>query len=116
MTRSDLMDALAVRLASLNLTPEDTEQAVRLLLDEHVTKFDRRPPHRNPGFWQLFHPPTTTAPRPKPTPGYPSDGTHQMVPHFKPGKILRAAVDVCATIRTTAQLPATMAAMIEATA
>lgn len=97
MTRSDLMDALAVRLASLNLTPEDTEQAVRLLLDSmsHSLTEGRRIEIRGFGSFSIHQRPPRQGRNPR-------LGTRvtvptKWVPHFKPGKILRAAVDVCAT-------------------
>lgn len=94
MTRSDLMDALAAHLAHLQLNPDDAEQAVRLLLD-HLTQSlteGRRVEIRGFGSFSVHQ----RAPRRGRNPRL---GTQvavpaKWVPHFKPGKILRAMVDV----------------------
>lgn len=97
MTRSDLMAALAVRLASLNLAPEDTEQAVRLLLDSMSQSLTegRRIEIRGFGSFSIHQRPPRQGRNPRL--GTQVTVPTKWVPHFKPGKILRAAVDVCAT-------------------
>ena len=93
MTRSDLMAALALRLAHLQLDPDDTEQAVRLLLDQLAQSLTegRRIEIRGFGSFSVHR-------RPQRQGRNPRLGTQvavpaKWVPHFKPGKILRAVVD-----------------------
>ena len=104
MTRSDLVDELAARFGQL--THRDTEFAVKTILDAMCDalvrghrieirgfgsfSINRRPPRmgRNPRSGEQVHIP------------------EKRVPHFKPGKALREAVDAL----PPAQLPTAAAA------
>ena len=91
MTRSDLVEELAVRFSQL--THRDPEFAVKTLLDAMGEALGRG--HRNGlrGFGSLSikrRPPTMGR---KPRSGRSVGLPENRVPHFKPGKGLREAVD-----------------------
>ena len=91
MTRSDLVDALAERFSQL--AHRDAEQAVRTMLDamgEAMVK-GHRIEIRGFGSFTVNHRPARIGRNPRS--GERVDIPEKRVPHFKPGKGLREAVD-----------------------
>src|ERR1041384_3006705 len=91
MTRSDLVEELAARFSQL--THRDAEYAVKAILDamgEALVKGHRIEIRGFGSFW-------TTRPPPRlgrnPRSGESVQIPEKRVPHFKPGKALREAVD-----------------------
>ena len=97
MTRSDLVAALAERFTQL--THRDSEFAVRTMLDAMSDALARghRIEIRGFGSFSISRRPPRTGRNPRS--GEPVLIPEKLVPHFKPGKALREAVD--------ANLPAT---------
>jgi predicted RNA-binding protein with RPS1 domain/nucleoid DNA-binding protein len=91
MTRSDLVEELAARFSQL--THRDAEFAVKAILDAMNDALVRRAPHRDPRLWQLFDQPPPAAHGRNPRSGESVAIPEKRVPHFKPGKALREAVD-----------------------
>ena len=91
MTRSDLVDALAERFSQL--AHRDAEQAVRTMFDamgEALVK-GHRIEIRGFGSFTVNHRPARVGRNPRS--GERVDIPEKRVPHFKPGKGLREAVD-----------------------
>lgn len=93
MTKSELVDRLAARVASLNIQHRDVELSVKLVLDEisRALAADNRVEIRGFGSFALNHRPARVGRNPKT--GETVDIPAKRVPHFKPGKALREAVD-----------------------
>lgn len=91
MTRSDLVDALAARFAHLN--QRDAEYAVKTLLDAigQALVQGHRIEVRGFGSFSLNHRPPRMGRNPRS--GAAVAIPAKRVPHFKPGKALREAVD-----------------------
>ena len=85
MTRSDLVDELAARFSQL--THRDAEMAVKTVLDSMADALARghRIEVRGFGSFTVNHRPART--------GESVEIPEKRVPHFKPGKALREAVD-----------------------
>ncbi len=91
MTRSDLVAALAERFTQL--THRDSEFAVRTMLDAMSDALARghRIEIRGFGSFSISRRPPRTGRNPRS--GEPVLIPEKLVPHFKPGKALREAVD-----------------------
>lgn len=94
MTKSELIDRLAVRQA--HLMHKDIELAVRLMLDEVSNSLAKRDRVEIRGFgsFSLHHRPSRVGRNPKT--GEPVHIPAKFVPHFKPGKELRERVNLTA--------------------
>lgn len=93
MTKSELIDRLAARVAQINIQHRDVELAVRLVLDEisHALARRERVEIRGFGSFSLHHRPARTGRNPKTGDAVRIPAKH--VPHFKPGKELRERVN-----------------------
>lgn len=91
MTRSDLVQALAERFGQL--TQRDAEMAVKTILDAMTDALARGHRIELRGFGSFSV--SRRAPRlgRNPRSGEPVTVPEKRVPHFKPGKALREAVD-----------------------
>ena len=91
MTRSDLVDELAARFSQL--THRDAEMAVKTVLDSMADALARghRIEVRGFGSFTVNHRPARTGRNPRT--GESVEIPERRVPHFKPGKALREAVD-----------------------
>ena len=91
MTRSDLVDELAARFSQL--THRDAEMAVKTVLDSMADALARghRIEVRGFGSFTVNHRPARTGRNPRT--GESVEIPEKRVPHFKPGKALREAVD-----------------------
>jgi integration host factor subunit beta len=90
MTRSDLVEQLAERFGQL--TQRDADSAVKAIL-EAMGDAGARPSHRNPRLRQLLgHAPPAAHGR-NPRTGQSVPIPERRVPHFKPGKALRQAIE-----------------------
>lgn len=91
MTRSDLVEELAARFAQL--THRDAEQAVKTILDAMGDAMVRghRIEIRGFGSFTVNHRPPRMGRNPRS--GESVQVPEKRVPHFKPGKALREAVD-----------------------
>ncbi len=95
MTRSDLVEALALRFP--HLTVRDAEQAVKTILDamgDAMVKGHRIEIRGFGSFSVTRRPPRVGR---NPRTGESVVIPEKKVPHFKPGKALREAVDAAAT-------------------
>lgn len=101
MTRSDLVEELANRFSQL--THRDTESAVRAILDAMNDAMVRghRIEIRGFGSFSINHRPPRIGRNPRS--GESVEIPEKRVPHFKPGKALREAVD-----QRTAELQSAM--------
>jgi integration host factor subunit beta len=97
MTRSDLVEELAARFSQL--THRDAEFAVKAILDAMSDALVRGHRIEIRGFRQLLDQPPPAAHGRNPRSGESVAIPEKRVPHFKPGKALREAVD-----RRTAEL------------
>ena len=91
MTRSDLVEALAARFS--HLTQRDAEYAVKILLDAigQAMVQGHRIEVRGFGSFSVSHRPPRMGRNPRSGESVAIPATR--VPHFKPGKALREAVD-----------------------
>jgi len=91
MTRSDLVELLAARFSQL--TPRDAGLAVTTILEAMNNAMVRghRIEVRGFGSFSVMHRASRVGRNPRS--GEPVDIPHKRVPHFKPGKALRSAVD-----------------------
>ena len=91
MTRSDLVNLLAERFPQLTL--KDTEFAVKTMLDAMTDALERghRIEIRGFGSFSISHRPSRVGRNPRS--GAQVVIPEKRVPHFKPGKALREAVD-----------------------
>ena len=91
MTRSDLVDELAARFAQL--TQRDAELAVKTILDavSDALVSGQRIEIRGFGSFSVTHRPPRMGRNPRTGEAVPIP--QKRVPHFKPGKALREAVD-----------------------
>jgi integration host factor subunit beta len=91
MTRSDLVELLAARF--YQLTPRDVDFAVTTILEAMNNAMVRghRIEVRGFGSFSVMHRASRLGRNPRS--GDPVDIPQKRVPHFKPGKALRAAVD-----------------------
>jgi integration host factor subunit beta len=91
MNRSDLVEAMAERFASL--PRHDAEAAVRLILDmmTNALAHGQRIEVRNFGRFAIKHRPARTGRNPRT--GAVVAVPEKRAPHFKPGQALREAVD-----------------------
>ncbi len=103
MTRSDLVQLLAARFSQL--TQRDADSAVTTILDAMNNAMVRghRIEIRGFGCFSVMH----RAPRlgRNPRSGDPVDIPQKRVPHFKPGKALRTAVDQRSDEAVAQQVP-----------
>lgn len=93
MTKSELIDRLAERAASMQVPAADVEMSVKLILDNISRELaaDRRVEIRGFGSFSVHHRNARTGRNPKT-----GERVHippKRVPHFKPGKALRERVD-----------------------
>lgn len=91
MTRSDLVEELAARFGQLN--QRDAEQAVKTILDavSDALVHGHRIEIRGFGSFAINHRPPRVGRNPRS--GEAVQVPSKRVPHFKPGKALREAVD-----------------------
>ena len=91
MTRSDLVEELAARFGQL--THRDAEFAVKTMLDAMSDALGKghRIEIRGFGSFAISHRPPRVGRNPRS--GEPVTIPEKLVPHFKPGKALREAVD-----------------------
>ena len=91
MTRSDLVNLLAARFGQL--THRDAEFAVKTMLDAMSDALGKghRIEIRGFGSFAISHRPPRVGRNPRS--GEPVTIPEKLVPHFKPGKALREAVD-----------------------
>ena len=101
MTRSDLVEKLAVRFGQL--THRDAEFAVKTILDALSESLVRghRVEIRGFGSFSVNHRPPRMGRNPRS--GESVAIPEKRVPHFKPGKALREAVDARTEVLLTAQ-------------
>lgn len=93
MTKSELIDRLAERAASLQVPHGDVEMSVKLLLDTISRELaaDRRVEIRGFGSFSVHHRDARVGRNPRT--GVTVEIPPKRVPHFKPGKALRERVD-----------------------
>ena len=91
MTKSELIDLLAAR--QLHLKSDDVDMAVKTVLDSMADALARghRIEVRGFGSFTVNHRPARTGRNPRT--GESVEIPEKRVPHFKPGKALREAVD-----------------------
>jgi integration host factor subunit beta len=93
MTKSELVDRLAARVAAINIQHRDVELAVKLVLDDvsRALASNKRVEIRGFGSFALNYRPGRMGRNPKT--GEAVQIPAKRVPHFKPGKALREAVN-----------------------
>lgn len=94
MTKSELIERLAEKLAPMQVPYGDVELSVKLILDNISRELaaDRRVEIRGFGSFSVHHREARTGRNPRT--GVTVAIPPKRVPHFKPGKALRERVDV----------------------